>query len=174
MIELGFNEEDIKKVIREVNAINGRLEKVYNDDFSVILDYAHTPDAMEKVLIEMKPLTTNRLIVLFGCGGNRDTSKRSIMGNIATMYADVCYITSDNPRFEEPLQIIKDIVKGCKEGKKIVIEESREEAIKKALKEIETGDILMILGKGHEEYQILGDKYIEFSDRKMIEKWLQI
>jgi len=129
---------------------------------------------MEKVLLEIKPLTTNRLIVLFGCGGNRDTSKREIMGEIATNYADVAYITSDNPRFEPPLEIIKDILKGCKNEKKIVIEENREMALRKALAEIECGDILMVLGKGHEEYQIIGDEHIECSDKKMIYKWLQI
>lgn len=174
MIELGFKEEDIKKTIDEIDTINGRLEKIYNDNYCVILDYAHTPDAMEKVLIEIKPLATNRLIVLFGCGGNRDTSKRPLMGDIATTYADVCYITSDNPRFEDPMLIIKDILKGCKNEKKIVIEENREIALRKALAEIQCGDILMILGKGHEEYQIIGSEHIECSDKKMVQKWLQI
>jgi len=174
LIELGYDEDKIKEAIKSLDTINGRLEKVYNDDYCVILDYAHTPDAMEKVLLEIKPLTTNRLIVLFGCGGNRDTSKREIMGEIATNYADVAYITSDNPRFEPPLEIIKDILKGCKNEKKIVIEENREMALRKALAEIECGDILMVLGKGHEEYQIIGDEHIECSDKKMIYKWLQI
>jgi len=172
--ELGFKEDDIKEAIKGINTINGRLEKVYNDNYCVILDFAHTPDAMEKVLVEIKPLVTNRLIVLFGCGGNRDTSKRPLMGEIATTYADVVYITSDNPRFEEPLEIIKDVLKGCKNEKKIVIEENREKALRKALAEIECGDILMVLGKGHEEYQIIGDEHIECSDKKMINKWLQI
>ena len=174
LIELGLKEEDIKKAISELNTINGRLEKVYNDNFSVILDYAHTPDAMEKVLVEIKPLVANRLIVLFGCGGNRDKTKRPIMGEIATIYADVTYITSDNPRKEDPMLIIKDIVKGCKNEKKIVIEENRELALRKALAEIQSGDILMVLGKGHEEYQIIGDEYKECSDKKMICRWLQI
>ena len=107
---------------------------------------------MEKVLVEIKPLASNRLIVLFGCGGNRDKTKRPIMGEIATRYGDVVYVTSDNPRHEEPLLIIKDILKGCKNDKKIVIEENRELAIRKALAEIQMGDILMVLGKGHEEY----------------------
>ena len=129
---------------------------------------------MEKVLLEIKPLVSNRLIVLFGCGGNRDTTKRPLMGEIATTYADVTYITSDNPRHEEPLLIIKDILQGCKNEKKIVIEENRELALRKALAEIQMGDILMVLGKGHEEYQIIGDEQIELSDKKMICKWLQI
>lgn len=174
MIELGFKEDDVKKAINEVDIINGRLEKIYNDNYCIILDYAHTPDAMEKVLVEIKPLATNKLIVLFGCGGNRDVSKRPLMGEIATTYSDVCYITSDNPRFEEPMLIIKDILKGCKNEKKIVIEENREIALRKALAEIENGDILMILGKGHEEYQIIGNEYIECSDKKMVQTWLQI
>lgn len=174
LIELGFSQQEIKEKIKDVNTINGRLEKIYSDSFSVVLDYAHTPDAMEKVLLEIKPLVSNRLIVLFGCGGNRDISKRSIMGDIATSYADVTYITSDNPRKEDPLSIIKDILKGCKNAKKIVIEENRELALRKALAEIQSGDILMVLGKGHEEYQIIGDTCIEFSDKKMICKWLQI
>lgn len=174
LIQLGIDKEAIKEKIKELNTINGRLEKIYNKNFHVILDYAHTPDAMEKVLLEIKPLVSNRLIVLFGCGGNRDVSKRSVMGEIATSYADVTYITSDNPRKEEPLLIIKDILKGCKNDKKIVIEENRELALRKALAEIQTGDILMVLGKGHEEYQIIGDDCIECSDKKMICKWLQI
>ena len=144
------------------------------NNFTVILDYAHTPDAMEKVLLEIKPLVANKLIVMFGCGGNRDTTKRPLMGEIATTYADVTYITSDNPRHEDPLLIIKDILKGCKNEKKIVIEENRELALRKALAEIQSGDVLMVLGKGHEEYQIIGDEKIELSDKKMICKWLQI
>ena len=172
--ELGFNEEEIKENLKKVDTINGRLEKVYSDEYSVILDYAHTPDAMEKVLVEIKPLVTNRLMVLFGCGGNRETRKRPLMGEIATSYADVVYITSDNPRFEEPLLIIKDILKGCKNDKKIVIEENRELALRKALAQIECGDILMVLGKGHEEYQIIGNEHIKCSDKEMIYKWLKI
>ena len=174
MIELGFDEDEIKVALENVSIINGRLEKVYSKNFSVILDYAHTPDAMEKVLVEIKPLVANRLIVMFGCGGNRDKTKRAVMGEIATSYADVTYITSDNPRREDPLSIIKDILKGCKNEKKIVVEENRELALRKALAEIQSGDILMVLGKGHEEYQIIGDDYIECSDKKMIGKWLQI
>ena len=172
--ELGFEEDEIKEAIKYVDTIKGRLEKIYNNKFCVILDYAHTPDAMEKVLVEIKPMVTNRLIVMFGCGGNRDTTKRPIMGEIATTYGDVVYVTSDNPRHEEPLLIIKDILKGCKNEKKIVIEENRELALRKAIAEIQAGDILMVLGKGHEEYQIIGDEYIEYSDKKMIFKWLQI
>lgn len=174
LIELGFKEEEIKLAINEIKTINGRLEKVYNNNYCVILDYAHTPDAMEKVLVEIKPLVANRLIVMFGCGGNRDTTKRPLMGEIATTYADITYITSDNPRYEEPMNIIKDILKGCKNEKKIVVEENREMALRKALAEIRSGDILMVLGKGHEEYQIIGNEYIECSDKKMIKKWLQI
>ena len=174
LIELGVKEEDIKKCIKNIDTISGRLEKVYNNNFCVILDYAHTPDAMEKVLIEIKPLVANRLIVLFGCGGNRDVTKRPLMGEIATTYADVTYITSDNPRKEDPMVIIKDILNGCKNEKKIVIEENRELALRKALAEIQSGDILMVLGKGHEEYQIIGDECIKCSDKKMICKWLQI
>ena len=174
LIELGFKENDVKNAINNLNTINGRLEKIYSNNFTVILDYAHTPDAMEKVLLEIKPLVANKLIVMFGCGGNRDTTKRPLMGEIATTYADVTYITSDNPRYEDPLLIIKDILKGCKNEKKIVIEENRELALRKALAEIQSGDVLMVLGKGHEEYQIIGDEKIELSDKKMICKWLQI
>ena len=174
LIELGIEEDNIKEAIKNIDTVSGRLEKIYSNNFSVILDYAHTPDAMEKVLLEIKPLVANKLIVMFGCGGNRDKTKRPIMGEIATTYADVTYITSDNPRFEEPMLIIKDILKGCKNEKKIVIEENRELALRKALAEIQSGDILMVLGKGHEEYQIIGDEHIELSDKKMICKWLQI
>ena len=174
LIELGIDEKDIRMGLKKLSIIEGRLEKIYNNKFCVILDYAHTPDAMEKVLIEIKPLVTNRLIVLFGCGGNRDVTKRPLMGEIATTYADITYLTSDNPRHEDSMMIIRDILKGCKNEKKIVIEENRELALRKALAEIQDGDILMVLGKGHEEYQIIGNDYVECSDKKMVRKWLQI
>jgi UDP-N-acetylmuramoyl-L-alanyl-D-glutamate--2,6-diaminopimelate ligase len=173
LIELGVK-ENILSTIEDIDTINGRLEKIYSNKFNIIVDYAHTPDAMEKVLLEVKPLVHNKLITLFGCGGNRDKSKRALMGNIASKYSDIVYITSDNPRNEDPFEIITNIKNGCLNDKNIIIESDRNKAIINALSNMNNGDLLMVLGKGHEEYQIIKDKKIEFSDKKIIKTWLQI
>ena len=173
LIELGVK-ENILSTIEDIDTINGRLEKIYSNKFNIIVDYAHTPDAMEKVLLEVKPLVHNKLITLFGCGGNRDKSKRSLMGNIASKYSDIVYITSDNPRNEDPFEIITNIKNGCLNDKNIIIECDRNKAIINALSNMNNGDLLMVLGKGHEEYQIIKDKKIEFIDKKIIKTWLQI
>jgi UDP-N-acetylmuramyl tripeptide synthase len=134
-------------------------------DFAVLVDYAHTPDGLENVLNSARPLTKGRLITVFGCGGNRERTKRAIMGGIAARLGDVVIVTSDNPRREEPESIIDEIFTGIPEGVGEVHRESdRRKAIALSVKMARAGDTIVIAGKGHEDYQILGDQTIHFSD----------
>lgn len=146
--------------------VRGRLERVdLGQPFHVLIDYAHTPDALERVIRVSRNLG-KRLIVVFGCGGDRDRSKRPIMGNIATTLSDVVIITSDNPRSEDPRKIIEDILKGVGRDN-YVVKEDRREAIYYAIDIAEPGDIVLIAGKGHETYQIFRDKTVHFDDREV-------
>ena len=150
------------------------MDIIKYDTNNIIIDYAHTPDAVEKIIKEVKKLNPNRIITIIGCGGNRDKTKRSIMGDIATKYSNYVIFTSDNPRYEDPLKILDNIT--CKLDKKnYEIEVNREKAIKNGIQLLRKNDILLLLGKGHEEYQIIRDKKITFSDKekvlKIIGRW---
>lgn len=153
--------------LESFDGVSGRLEKIYDKDFAVFIDYAHTPDGLNKTLTTLKEFANNRLICLFGCGGNRDSDKRSKMGEISTNIADFTIITSDNPRFEEPMSIIHEIEKGAKNGRNnYALIESRSTAIEYALKNVKSGDVLVLAGKGSEKYQeILGVKQ-PFDDKE--------
>lgn len=167
-----LNTENINEIINNLDSPNGRMDMVHHKDNTIIIDYAHTPDAVEKIITNVKKLPHNRVITLVGCGGNRDRSKRSIMGEIATKYSDYVIFTSDNPRNENPRKILKDIV--CKldtKNYKIIVK--REKAIKKSIQMLSKNDILLLLGKGHEEYQVIKDKRIPFSDKKKVLKYLR-
>jgi len=167
---MGIGNDLIKKGIEVFKGVPGRLEKVKNDKgYHVFVDYAHTPDALEKVLKVLLSLKEKRLILVFGCGGDRDRDKRPLMGRIATTLADITIITSDNPRSEDPELIIEDIRKGVI-GNNYKIIPDRKEAIYEAIRMMERGDILLIAGKGHEDYQILRDEVIHFSDREVVEE----
>jgi UDP-N-acetylmuramoyl-L-alanyl-D-glutamate--2,6-diaminopimelate ligase len=131
----------------------------------VIVDYAHTPDALEKVLKELKKLTSGRLIVVFGCGGERDKTKRPLMGRIASTFSSLVILTSDNPRREDPLRIIEEIKEGLIDGTPYLIIPDRREAIREAIRRARKDDTVLIAGKGHEIYQIIGDERIPFDDR---------
>lgn len=156
------NLDEIMQVLPSLKAVTGRMELVSTDrESNIFIDYAHTPDALVHALKTLKPVTKNRLIVVFGCGGNRDKEKRPLMGKIADEFADLVIITDDNPRNENPNIIRQEIIKGCKNYKEIP---GREEAIEFAIKNLQVGDNLLIAGKGHENYQIIGDKTYEFSD----------
>ena len=139
----------------------------------VIVDYAHTPDGLKKVLQSIKKLCEGKLITVFGCGGDRDRSKRPLMGSIAEQFSDKLFITSDNPRSEEPQKIVNDILMGIKKREKITIEIDRFKAINESIKFASKEDIILIAGKGHEDYQILNDKVINFDDRKIAYKLLK-
>ena len=132
-----------------------------------MVDYAHTPDGLKNVLNSAEKLDPRRLISVFGCGGNRDRGKRPIMGRIAGAISDIAIITSDNPRFEDPMAIIDEVEEGIKGVcNNYLIEPDRAKAIELAINMAEPGDMVVLAGKGHEDYQILGDKKIHFDDRE--------
>lgn len=168
----------IEEGLAEVKRIPGRLEPVENrDGFRIFVDYAHTEDGLEKVLCALREVVEGKLIVVFGCGGDRDRQKRPLMGKVALKQADCSIITSDNPRSEDPEEIITQIEKGIREegGQKekdysTVVE--RREAIKLALEKMQKKDTLLIAGKGHERMQIFKDKVVEFDDRKVVQDLL--
>ena len=167
-MQLGFSQAGIVAALEEAPQVPGRLERVsadHNGGVSVFVDYAHTPDALQKAMASIQNITKGRTIVVFGCGGDRDATKRSIMGRIA-LGADYAVVTSDNPRTEDPLAIINDIVSGMGEGTDhFEIEPDRRLAIAAAMKHAQPGDSILIAGKGHEDYQLVGDKVLSFDDR---------
>lgn len=167
-LQLGFSPEVIVGALEEAPQIPGRLERVKaacDGGVSVFVDYAHTPDALEKALGSIKALTTGRTFCVFGCGGDRDSAKRSIMGRNA-LAADYAVVTSDNPRHEDPMAIIGDIVTGMGSGEgRFEVEPDRRAAIAAAIEGAQAGDSVLIAGKGHEDYQIVGDEVRSFDDR---------
>ncbi len=168
--ELGLSVSDAATAIASLDGVKGRAEVVPTDrDFTIIIDYAHTPDGLKNILKTFNECERNRLTVLFGCGGDRDKTKRPIMGSIAARYADFVIVTSDNPRSEEPSEIIKDILIGV-EGSTTPIKviENRVEAIKYAIETAQKDDIIVLAGKGHETYQILKDGTIHLDEREVI------
>jgi UDP-N-acetylmuramyl-tripeptide synthetase len=166
----------IKKGIEKIGAVPGRLERIdCGQPFTVIVDYAHTDDALCNVLSTIKELNPKRLVTVFGCGGDRDRLKRSLMGEVAADLSDYVILTNDNPRTEEPQKIILDIEVGVrKKGKdnyKVILD--RKQAIEDAINMAEKNDVVLIAGKGHESYQIIGDNRIPFDDREIARKYLQ-
>ncbi len=155
--------------------VKGRLEIVDTaDDYTVIIDYAHTPDALKNVLNTLKPLTKGRLITLFGCGGDRDRMKRSIMGSVAAELSDLCIVTSDNPRTEDPLEIIHDIMPGVYAyNTPYMVISDRIEAIHWAIDNAASGDVILLAGKGHEDYQIIGHVKHHMDEREIVASYLK-
>ncbi|MBQ3884841.1 MAG: UDP-N-acetylmuramoyl-L-alanyl-D-glutamate--2,6-diaminopimelate ligase, partial [Ruminococcus sp.] len=176
-LKAGLPVDDIISAVENYNGVKGRCEIIPTGrDFTVICDYAHTPDAIENILRSVKEYTEGRLICLFGCGGNRDAAKRPKMAVAAAKYADRLIVTSDNPRNEEPEAIINDILAGLSDSSvpyDVVID--RREAIYYALKIAEKGDIIVLAGKGHEDYQILaGMEHIHFDEREIVAEGLKL
>jgi UDP-N-acetylmuramoyl-L-alanyl-D-glutamate--2,6-diaminopimelate ligase len=170
----GFSAEAVKKGVESLHGVPGRLERVMNSkEIPVFIDYAHTPDALKKALELLTRLKKGRLIVVFGCGGDRDTTKRPIMGSIASHLADYSIVTSDNPRGEKPGIIIDDITAGFNGGPFAVIEDRRE-AIYQGIKMARENDVVLIAGKGHEDYQIVGDRKFHFSDMEIAKECLDV
>ncbi len=169
-IKLGFSAASAATALSQISGVKGRAEVVPTGrDFTVIIDYAHTPDGLENILKTFRECKKNRLVVLFGCGGDRDKTKRPIMGKIATDYADFTIVTSDNPRTENPSAIIEDILAGITDKKAAyTVIENRKEAIEYAIKNAQKDDVLVLAGKGHETYQILGRDTIHFDEREVI------
>ncbi len=176
-VKLGLDINDIIKAIGEYNGVKGRCEIIpTGKDFTVICDYAHTPDAIENILSSVKEYTEGKLICLFGCGGNRDAQKRPLMAKAAAKYADKLIITSDNPRDEIPEAIIDDILAGLTDKEMpldVVVD--RTEAIYHSLEIAQKGDIIVLAGKGHEDYQVLsGNKHIHFDEREIVSEGLKL
>ncbi len=165
---LGFPLDAIRGGFEMLTSVPGRLESVdCGQDFRVLIDYAHTHDALQNVLESLRPLTKGRLITVFGCGGNRDKQKRPRMGEVVTRLSDLAVVTSDNPRNEEPLAIIEEIQSGIAGGCPVIVEPDRRAAIEAALRSARGGDIVLIAGKGHETRQIFKSESIEFDDRSV-------
>ncbi|MFI5321928.1 MAG: UDP-N-acetylmuramoyl-L-alanyl-D-glutamate--2,6-diaminopimelate ligase [Thermodesulfobacteriota bacterium] len=177
-LSLGSSISSVEDAILRFSNVPGRLERVENPlDFQILVDYAHTPDALRNVLLAVRPLTKGNLILVFGCGGDRDRTKRPIMGVIGRDLSDIMIITSDNPRTEPPEEIIDDIERGVlgssSDGKPYFRISDRKEAIKKALTIAADKDTVLIAGKGHEDYQIVGTKKFTFDDRMVAREILK-
>ena len=172
--------EEVVKSMKTFHSVPGRFELIdEGQSFTVVVDYAHTPDGLEKILTTAQEITKGKIIVVFGCGGDRDKLKRPIMGRIAAENADIAIVTSDNPRTEDPDTIVAEVAVGVKEIKEkkpsldyeVIVD--RRSAIQRAIELAKGDDIVLIAGKGHEDYQILKDKTIHFDDREEARKALK-
>lgn len=167
---LGFGFTEVVNAISDASTVKGRLELLKtNTDYGVIIDYAHTPDGLEKALNAVRGFTKGRVITLFGCGGDRDKTKRPKMGRMATDLSDIVVVTTDNPRTEDPDEIIKEILIGTVGSKAEVISiTDRSEAIAYALKIAKAGDTILLAGKGHETYQVIGKERVHYDEREVV------
>lgn len=172
---LGFAGEAIRSGLNKLKSVSGRLEPLpTGGDYSVLLDYAHTPDALENVLRTVRGFAKGRVVTLFGCGGNRDKAKRPIMGEIAGRYSDFLVVTSDNPRDEEPMSIITSVLEGVnKSGCPHEVIEDRRAAIKYALENAKAKDVIVLAGKGHENYQEIGGGKRHFDEKEIVAELLE-
>jgi UDP-N-acetylmuramoyl-L-alanyl-D-glutamate--2,6-diaminopimelate ligase len=173
---LGLSNEVIETGIRNLESVSGRFQRIdLGQPFLVIVDYAHTDDALENLIRTSRELNPKgRIITVFGCGGEKDRTKRPVMGEVTGRLSDLTILSSDNPRSEDPLKIISDVIVGLqKTGGKYLIEPDREKAIGMALDEARPGDMVLLAGKGHENYQILADRTFEFDDREMARRALR-
>ena len=169
---LGMDDDAIAYGVKELRGVPGRFEAVdEGQPFAVLVDYAHTPDSLENVLRTARDLAQNRVICVFGCGGDRDRGKRPLMGRIAAQLADLAIVTSDNPRSEEPEAIIAEILEGA--GSEAEVEPDRREAIARAVGTADEGDVVVIAGKGHEQGQQFADRTIPFDDREVAREALR-
>lgn len=166
----GIADEVIEKALNSAKGVKGRAEIVdCGKDFTLLIDYAHTPDGLENILESVKKFAKGRVVVVFGCGGDRDKTKRPKMGRVAGRIADFCIVTSDNPRTEEPDAIIRDILEGMDDAiAEYVVIENRRDAIEYAIKHARKDDVIVLAGKGHEDYQILKNETIHFDEREVI------
>lgn len=173
--ELGIDTKACVDALKSFGGVEGRCEKVpSNCDFNVIIDYAHTPDGFQNIISSAREFTENRIITVFGCGGDRDKSKRAVMGKIASELSDIVIVTDDNPRTESPVRIIYDILEGMSGAKcHYAVVSDRKDAIGLALKIAEKGDTVLLLGKGHEKYQITANGKIPFDEKEIIQEFLK-
>ncbi|MDE7229953.1 MAG: UDP-N-acetylmuramoyl-L-alanyl-D-glutamate--2,6-diaminopimelate ligase [Oscillospiraceae bacterium] len=168
---MGFPMDEVLCALEKIRGVSGRLETLYSGEFTVIRDYAHTEDGLEKLLAALKPLAKNRLISVFGAAGERDAGKRPDMGKAAARYSDILIVTTDSPRHEDPQQTIDDVVKGIPEGVPHEEYTDRREAVLRALELAEEGDVVALCGKGHEDYQAIGDVYYHFDEKEIVEEY---
>ena len=175
-MELGLDISLIASALEKLDGVKGRAGIVPTGrDFTVIIDYAHTPDGLANILSTFKEIKQGRLVCLFGCGGDRDATKRPIMGTVAAKFSDFVIVTSDNPRTEDPSKIISDIIVGMKDSKTpYIVIENRIEAIKYAVANAKTNDIIILAGKGHEDYQILSTGKIHLDEREVVAEALDL
>ncbi len=175
-LHLGVNLESVVEALPEFAGVPGRMERVQiepEQDISVIVDYAHTPDSLENLLKASRPFIQGKMICVFGCGGDRDRTKRPKMGKIAAELADVAVVTSDNPRTEDAERILQDVLEGIPPSVEPIVICDRATAIRTAILQAQPGDGVLIAGKGHEDYQILGTEKIHFDDREQAREALQ-
>jgi len=172
----GFDLKTVAEGLSTLKLVPGRLDRVeWDGQFSILVDYAHTDDALKNVLTTLKPLCKGKLILVFGCGGDRDRTKRPRMARAAEQLADFIIVTSDNPRTERPEAIIEEIITGFKNPRAdtIRIEPDRKKAIKSAIEKACKNDIVLIAGKGHETYQIIGKEKTDFNDKEIAWEYLK-
>ncbi len=172
-IQLGVNIKSVVESLKTSKGVRGRAEVLYHNDFTVLCDFAHTGDAIEKVLSGIAPFVDGRFFVLFGCAGERDAKKRPQMASAVVKYADFTVLTSDNPRKEDPYDIINDVEPTLKNsGKPYVVEVERRDALQKALSLLEKNDVLILCGKGHEDYQVVDGVTIYLDEHRIVKEWL--
>jgi UDP-N-acetylmuramoyl-L-alanyl-D-glutamate--2,6-diaminopimelate ligase len=179
-LHAGATCDQVREAVAQVDNVPGRFERVSaGQDFTVVVDYAHTEDALFRLLTAAQAVKSDRIITLFGCGGDRDRGKRPKMGRAAVEHSDVVILTSDNPRTEDPLAILREVEVGVREGlqRRSHVEyhlvPDRREAIGTAVRLARTGDIVLIAGKGHEDYQIIGTTKFHFDDREVAREAIQ-
>ncbi len=179
LIALGNSPEEAIAMVSKVSTVPGRIEKVeysasvgFSQNFLVAVDYAHTPAALESVLKALRSHCTGKLICVFGCGGNRDKGKRTLMAAVAERLADSVIVTDDNPRYENPKQIMQEILAGFEQPESVDVEHDRAIAINKAIASAEAGDVVLVAGKGHEKSQLVEDRELPFDDREQITRAL--
>lgn len=172
---LGISLDTSAAALRSFYGVKGRMEILpLNEDFKVIIDYAHTPDSLRQLLLAVSGFKKGRIITVFGCGGDRDKEKRSIMGKTVAEFSDIAVVTSDNPRTEKPESIIDDILEGMENSKiPVYIQKNRTKAIEFALKNARKNDIILLCGKGHETYQIIGEEKFHYDEREVVSRILK-
>ena len=173
LVSIGIDIQDVLNITPSIFPPRGRCEQIKVKDGIAVIDYAHTPDAVEKIICAFNENKKGRIITIIGCGGDRDPIKRPIMGKIAADNSDYAIFTSDNPRTEDPQKIMEDILKGVEGYTNYEVELDRREAIHKALSMIQANDVVLILGKGHEDYQILGREKVHFDDKEEVENYIE-
>lgn len=172
LLSMDVSVEQIQKGLSKLS-VPGRLQQFTTGEYQVFVDYAHTPDALSRVLETLAQIKRNKIITVFGCGGDRDAAKRPLMARAAEQYSDLVFLTSDNPRTEDPYQILNDVQRGFINPDKVFIEVDRRSAIAQAIANMNEGDIVLVAGKGHEDYQIIGHEKKHFDDREVVQELLK-